>query len=261
MKSTLESEGRKNDAALTCDAFLGGRLSIWQPTKGYRAGVDPVLLAAAVDAAPGQSVLELGCGVGVASLCLQSRVTGLAMAGLELQADYADLARRNADANALAMCVTTGDLTDMPKALRDQSFDHVIANPPYYDRRTGTKSDDAGREKALGETTSLSDWIDAATRRLAPKGYLTVIQKADRLADLLQACDNRLGDKRILPLASRTGRPAELVILQARKGAKGPFKLLFPFILHDGAEHGFDGKDYTAAAEEILRCGKRLIVE
>ncbi|MDO9527017.1 MAG: hypothetical protein Q7J57_16005, partial [Gemmobacter sp.] len=43
---------------LTLDAFLGGRLQISQPRQGYRAAADPVLLAAACPALPGQSVLE-----------------------------------------------------------------------------------------------------------------------------------------------------------------------------------------------------------
>ena len=80
--------------ALSQDGFLGGRLAIWQPRVGYRAAMDPVLLAAAVAARAGESVLELGCGVGVASLCLGSRVPGLALTGLELQPAYARLARR-----------------------------------------------------------------------------------------------------------------------------------------------------------------------
>ena len=64
---------RFEDDALSCDAFLGGRLRIWQPRAGYRAGIDPVMLAAAVPARPRQSVLELGCGAGTASLCLAAQ--------------------------------------------------------------------------------------------------------------------------------------------------------------------------------------------
>ncbi|MEO0916318.1 MAG: methyltransferase, partial [Pseudomonadota bacterium] len=60
--------------ATTDNAFLGGRLQVLQPAVGYRAGADPVLLAAAVDAGPGHSVLDVGCGVGTALLCLGTRV-------------------------------------------------------------------------------------------------------------------------------------------------------------------------------------------
>ena len=115
---------------LTTDAFLGGRLAIRQPKAGYRAGIDPVRLAAAVPARSGETVLELGCGAGVAALCLGRRVPGLALAGIERQGDYAVLARENAAANGIAFEVVEGDLARMPASLRARSFDHVIANPP-----------------------------------------------------------------------------------------------------------------------------------
>ncbi|MFO7806744.1 MAG: methyltransferase, partial [Paracoccaceae bacterium] len=71
-------------SALTQDAFLGGQLYLWQPRRGgYRAGVDPVLLAASVPAQAGETVLELGCGVGAAMLCLHARVKGLQLTGVE----------------------------------------------------------------------------------------------------------------------------------------------------------------------------------
>jgi len=255
MTSTFDNNG------LTCDAFLGGNLRIWQPRSGYRAGVDPVFLAAAVGAVPGQSVLELGCGAGVATLCLQWRVGGLDVAGLELQSGYAGLARRNAVENKLTFEVVEGDLQTMPTALRARSFDHVIANPPYFDRNAGTSAGDAGREAARREAAPLAAWVDAATRRLAPKGWLTIIQRADRLPDLLRACDARVGDLRVLPLAPRQGRAAELVILRARKGARGPFRLLPPVILHDGAAHDGDRESYSSQIGGILRDGDPFQVE
>lgn len=256
MTSTLAAE-----SGLTRDAFLGGGLQIWQPGAGYRAGVDPVFLAAAVVAAPGQSVLELGCGVGVASLCLQRRVGGLNAVGLEVQADYAALARRNVAENDLPLQVVTGDLCEMPAELRAQSFDHVIANPPYFGASAGTPARDMGRETALREAATLADWIEAAIRRLAPKGYLTVIQRADRLADLLRVCDGRLGSLRVLPLAPRAGRDAELVIVKARKGAKGGLRLLAPVILHQGARHLADEESYGDSIRAILREGARFQVD
>lgn len=156
------------EADLTFDRFLDGRITAAQPRQGYRAAVDPVLLAAACTAKSGQSVLELGCGVGVASLCLGRRVTGLRQVGLEVQHGYAELARRNAGTNQIALTVVEGDLTQMPAELRAQSFDHVIANPPYFPAGGGTVAANAGREHAQREDTPLADWIAAAYRRLLP---------------------------------------------------------------------------------------------
>ena len=256
MKSTLAS-----DAGLTKDAFLGGQLHVWQPLKGYRAGVDPVLLAASVQAIAGQSVLELGCGVGTASLCLARRVSGLQMTGLELQPDYADLARRNAAENQIEMQVVAGDLGQMPRELRNCSFDHVFANPPYFLRSNSIAADNTGREASLGEGVSLSIWVDAAIRRLKPKGWLAMIQRTDRLPEILAACDQRVGDLKILPIAARTGRAADLVLVHARKGSRGAFRLLSPLVMHRGDRHLADGESYTDQVNGILRNAKRLKVE
>ncbi|KPU84326.1 methyltransferase [Marinosulfonomonas sp. PRT-SC04] len=243
---------------LTYDLFLGGALTILQPKTGYRAGVDPVLMAATVPAISGESVLELGCGAGVASLCLASRVPGLTLSGVELQADYIDLARRNADSNGIEMDLHQADLSHLPVALLQQNFDHVIANPPYYLRSNGRAATDAGRELALGEVTPLAEWIDVATRRLKPRGHLTIIQDAERLPALMAALDGRLGAVKLLPLAPRIGRPAHLVILHARKGARAAAQLLAPIVMHEGAAHDFDRDSYTDQIRAVLRSGANL---
>ena len=146
---------------LSHDAFLGGRLRIAQPKTGYRAGVDPVLLAASVPARAGQTLLDLGCGSGIAALCVAARVPGVSLAGLEIQPAYAVLARRNSATNGLALDVTEGDIADLPAELRARQFDHVIVNPPYFDRDHSTAAEDSGRERAMGEALPLTDWVRA----------------------------------------------------------------------------------------------------
>jgi tRNA1Val (adenine37-N6)-methyltransferase len=241
---------------LSDDAFLCGRLHLLQPLKGYRAATDPVLLAAACPAMPGQSVLDLGCGAGAASLCLASRMPGLSLAGLELQPAYADLARRNAERNGIALEVAEGDLSHMPKALR-RGFDHVIANPPYYPA-SGTPSPHAARDRALREDTPITDWVGAALTRLHPGGWLTMILSAALLPGALAALPPRGGSAQVLPLAPRAGREAPRVILRARKGGKAAFRMLFPFVLHAGPSHDGDRESYTPEASAVLRGGGDL---
>lgn len=239
------------------DGFLGGRLMIHQPAHGYRSGADAVMLAAACPAKPGESVLELGCGAGVASLCLGWRVPLTRLTGLERQAEYAGLAQRNARANGIGLNVVTGDLSRMPPELRQESYDHVIANPPYF--MAGTEAADAGRSAARQETTPLNVWVHAALRRLRPKGMLTVIQRADRLETLLNALQGRAGAIAILPIAARAGHEAGRIIVTARKEARTPLRLLAPFIMHDGPRHLRDGEDFSAAASAVLREGKAIL--
>lgn len=242
------------EAELSRDGFLGGRLQLWQPLRGYRAAIDPVLLAAFVPARAGERGLELGCGAGTAALCLATRVGGLDLHGLEVQPGYAALARRNAAENRLALAVHEGDLRDPPAALRARGFDLVFANPPFDAAGNATAPRDAGRDRAHREAgAELADWIDAGLRRLVPGGRLVLIHRAARLAEILAALRPRAGAIEILPLAPRAGQAASRVLVRARKARAGPLTLLAPLTLHQGATHAAEGSGYTAAARGILR--------
>ena len=240
-----------DDADLTRDAFLGGVVQALQPRVGYRAATDPVFLAAAVPARAGESVLELGCGVGVASLCLNARVAGLHLTGVEVQRPYAALARRNAALNGAAMDVHQADLADLPRDLRNRTFDHVIANPPYYAAH-GPAARDGGRDRALREDTPLALWVDVALRRARDGGHVTLIHLTDRLPDLLAAIGAR-ASVMVLPLAARARKPARRVIVQARKGGRAPFVLLPPLVIHQGDSHPGDGEYFTEPVRAIMR--------
>ncbi|MEM9395208.1 MAG: methyltransferase domain-containing protein [Pseudomonadota bacterium] len=242
---------------LTYDRFLGGRLRLWQPSDGYRAGTDPVLMAAAVPAEKNDTFLELGCGVGTAALCLSCR-TGAAGTGLELQPEYAELAKRNAREAALPLTVITGDVHDMPGDLLARRFHHVFLNPPYFSETGGTPASDPSRDKALRDRSDLAVWLNTASKRLQPKGSLTVILRADRLRDVLRDVPGSIGSLRILPLTAREGRAAKRVLLQGRKDGKAPLTLLAPFVLHSGAVHLRDGEDFSDAAQRVLRDGAAL---
>ena len=245
------------ETELSDDKFLCGRLRLLQPLKGYRAATDPVLLAAACPAKPGESVLDLGCGVGAAALCLGLRLPGLQLSGLELQPDYAELARRNSERNGIALSVHEGDLARFPSALR-RDFDHVITNPPYYPAG-GSPSPVSGRAKAMQVATPLADWVGAASRRLRPGGWLTLISGADAMPEVLVALGSKLGSAAVLPLAAREGRAALRIILQARKGGRAAFRLLAPLVIHQGTDHDGDRENYTAAANAVLRDGADLL--
>ena len=247
----MNSELTKND-------FLGGRVSVWQPKAGYRAGVDPVLLAASIPAARGAAVLELGCGVGTAFLCLSSRIADLDIHGVEVQSEYAALAHRNAKENGVAATVWQADITAMPDELRQRQFAHVFANPPYFERTAGTSSPNAGRDRAMGEDTALEVWVDVASKRLAPKGTATFIHRAERLPQLLSLMSAGLGSLQVLPLQARVGRDAGLVLVRGTKGGRAAFRLHAPVLMHEGAAHTQDGENYTSQIRAVLRDGAAL---
>lgn len=241
---------------VTHDDFLGGQLRLTQPRHGFRAGIDAVLLAAACPAKAGESVLELGCGVGTALLCVERRVEGLDLTGIEVQADYAALARANAATNGINATIVTADLTALPADLRQRQFHHVIMNPPYYERASSTPAQDSGRDRALAGA-QMSDWIGTGARRLRPKGSLTLIQRITRLPEVLAAATGQIGSISVLPLAARAGRAPDLFLMRAIKGGRAAFRLLAPRVLHHGDRHQ-QTADYAPEIEMVLRHGGAL---
>ncbi len=242
---------------------LGQRVRLLQPELGgFRTSLDSVMVAAACPARGGQRVLDLGCGVGGAGLCLLQRVGGdasLSLTGVDIQADYVDLARRNAALNGRAN--DCAFLVDNIKNFRisnaKERFDHVLCNPPFLEAGTHTPSPDGGRATALAnmvEDISLVDWFDCAFYNLKTGGGLTMIHRADHIDRMVQALGRRFGDIEIIPLYPRMGEAARRVILRARKDRKGAATLHPGLVLHaaDGA--------YTPEAEAVLRGGAGLLV-
>lgn len=243
--------------AFTEDALLGGKVKFRQPRHGYRVAIDPVLLAAAVAAAPEQRILDAGAGVGAASLCLARRVPGVIIDGIELQPDLVDLAGQNAALNDLGDRVTfrVGDISRPPPEMAPNSYHHVMANPPFLERGRVVPSRDSGKERANVESGArLADWIEFCAARAVDGGGLTFIHRADRLAGLLAALEPVAGGIVICPLWPKAGVAAKRVIVSARKGVSKPLQLKPGLILHqrDGA--------YTAEAETLLRHGAALAI-
>ena len=238
--------------AVVENGFLDGRLRIRQPARGYRAATDPVLLAAAVPARAGDAVLDLGCGVATAALCLGWRVPGVDLHGLEVQPGYAALARENAALNGQALVVHAGDLRAMPAALRRRSFDAVMLNPPWH-APADPGSPDPRRDIANRRgAATLADWIGAALARTRPGGHVVLIMRAEGLPEIMAALAGR-ASAAVLPLVPRAGRDAGRVLVRARKGGRVPFRLAAPLVLHEGAAHLADGDGYSPRARAVLR--------
>ena len=203
-----------------------------QPISGFRAGTDTVLLASAVAAKSGDTVLELGCGAGVALCCLGVRVQGLDLLGVEQNAEMAQLARENLSSSQLSGEIFHANVFDMPIAIREKRYHHVMMNPPFYDAQAFTAPKDDLKSGAHMAQQSIGEWLKIAKRRVAPKGVLTVIHRAEALKDILSSL-NGFGDISVLPISKSPTSEAKTIIVRARAGARGKFVLQPYFHTHN----------------------------
>jgi tRNA1(Val) A37 N6-methylase TrmN6 len=230
--------------------LLGGRVIYNQFRTGHRSGFEPVLLAAAVKARPGDNVLEAGTGAGAALLCLATRVPCITGTGVDIDPALTALATENFKINGLqGIHAVNSGITSLNLG---EIFDHVMANPPWHEA-TGTASPDTKRALAhQAGPDLLADWVAALARMLKPRGSITLIIPAARFAEAAGALkSNGCSGILLRPLWPRAGQPAKQVIISARRGGKTPDAVLPGLVLHDNA-------GITPQANAILRDGAAL---
>ncbi len=262
---TQEPANRPSLAAEeTDDAFLGGAVRLVQPRKGYRAGLDAVLLAAAAPVVAGQvaRVLDAGAGAGAVGLCVAARCPQALVTMIEREAAMAALARRNVVLNGFGtrVRVVEADIGDrrglarLQDALPNGAFDHVVANPPYHDETAGTLP--TGPQKAAAHAMAAEDleaWVRFMARMACADGTATMIHLARALPAVLAAFAGRFGAIVVRPVHARAGQPARRILVSGIKGSRAPLTLAAGFVLH-----GPDGHAFTPEADAILRHGAGL---
>jgi len=237
-------------AEVSVDQVLGGRVVLRQDRKGYRAGMDAALLAAACDAPAGARVLEIGCGVGGALLAAASRRPGASFTGIEANPAAAALARENVVANGMAerVDIIEADIGQRFHGLGLTPFDAAMANPPFFDDPAALRSPDEAKRQAWIAEGGLAAWTNFLVKGVREGGSITVIHRADRLADLLALLSPKAGSFQVRPIHAHADAPAKRVVVRALKTGRAPLQLLPPLVLHPR-----DGPKHTAEAEAILR--------
>ncbi len=238
----------------TIDDFLGGKVKLKQSEKGYRATSDSVLLSSAISPKAGQTVLDVGAGTGIVSLCLAYRIPDAAITGLEIQPESFALAKENAALNHKEASVNfiLCNIANPTKEIKDKAFDFVITNPPYATEKPQSPTKNKAIANHESTTANLETWLDFCIKRLKPKGTLALIHKAERLDDIITILQGRLGKIAIYPLYPMQGKPASRIIITAVKNSRTRVSLMPGLVLHQA-----DGTP-TREAEQILRLGHTL---
>jgi tRNA1(Val) A37 N6-methylase TrmN6 len=241
------------------DAVLGGRLLLRQPLRGHRVGHDAILLAAATAARASEHAVDLGAGVGAAGLALAVRVAGLRVTLVEIDPALCKLATENARLNKLddrvrALACDAEDADALVAAgVPSGSADRVLMNPPFHDATRQNVSPDPRRRLAHAAPPGLlARWVASAARLLKPQGKLTLIWRADALAEVQTALAAEFGGVAVLPVHPRPDTSPIRVLVRAVKSGGGAGVTYPGLILND--EHGRP----TAAAEAVLRGGGTL---
>jgi tRNA1(Val) A37 N6-methylase TrmN6 len=244
----------------TTDAVLGGRLQLRQPRRGHRVGHDAILLAAVTQGLTGEHAVEFGAGVGAAGLALAWRCPGLEVTLVDSDEALITLAAENARANgladrvrAVALDVAAAPAQFAAAGLAAASADRVLMNPPFNDPERQQASPDKSRRAAhVAAPETRAIWIASAGRLLRPGGALTLIYRADGLADVLAALAGHFGAIAVTPVHPKPAAAAIRILVSATAQSRAGLTVQPGLILADA-----DGRP-TRAAEAILRDAQPL---
>ena len=232
------------------DAFLGGKIKLKQSVNGLRATSDSVLVAAAVQAKANDSILDVGAGNGVIGLCVAARVP-VKITALEIQQDLVSLIQENALLNDKKITVIRNDIFQTTDPLKGKLFQHVVTNPPFYDTTGKARKN---QEQAIAYTAGfdLKKWLEYCLKHVRAKGSFTLIHRPEYLTKILSVISKKLGNIQVIPILSKTGTNAKLVIIRGTLGSAKPLTICSPIIMHTHTEKP------SQIANSILRAGKSI---
>jgi tRNA1(Val) A37 N6-methylase TrmN6 len=228
----------------TIDAFHRGRFHLVQPVgRGHRAGMDAMLLAALVVDDRVVRIADLGAGAGAAGLAVATRLPKASVVLVERSPDMAAFARKslalaeNAElatrAEVIEADVTLTGRARVAAGLADNSFGHVIMNPPFNDPGD-RKAPDPLKAEAHAMTENLFEsWIRTAGAITIPGGQLSLIARPQSIAEIIDACGRRFGGIEITAIHPREGENATRILVTAIKGSRARLQMRAPLLMHD----------------------------
>ncbi len=230
----LNPEGPVSSSGETLDELKDYSLRIIQPENGYRFSLDPLLLCDFISLAAAR-ILDLGAGCGIIPLILARKFQESSIVGAEFQPEMAELARRNVDLNQLSQRVSIlcTDILDLSKHYKGDSFDLVVANPPYRRAGTGRTSPRKGRDVARHESTAtLDDFLSIAKKMVKPEGRIIFIHLPERVPEFMAtACRLKLSVQRLQMIHGSIDAPARMFMVELIKGRKGALQVLPPLLV------------------------------
>lgn len=241
----------------TLDAFHRGKFWLVQPKdKGHRAGMDAMMLAAAVPSSFAGRLADFGAGAGAAGLAVAARCPGAKIVLVENSPEMAGFAERTLahpqnHGFAGRVALITADVTLSGKAriaagLGDGAFDHVIMNPPFNAGHDRATPDALKRGAHVMPHGLFESWIRSAAAVVKPRGGIAIIARPQSIGEILAALAGRFGGAQLLPIHPRPDAAAIRIVARAVRGSRAGLSLRPPLFLH---EQG--GDSFSARADDI----------
>lgn len=266
MKSASAEQAEEQPPG-TVDVFHRGGFVLVQPVgTGHRAGMDAMMLAAAVPPDFRGQVADLGSGAGGAGLAVASRCPGASVTLIENAPEMAGFAARTLahPANAglaerlslIEADVTLAGEARIAAGLADRSFDFALMNPPF-NTAAHRASPDALRRRAhvMDDDEVFERWVRTAAAILRPRGGLALIARPSSLEAILRAIRGRFGAAEIMAIHARQDTPAIRIVLRAIRGARGELAIRPPLTLHER------GSDRFCERADAINNGRAALFE
>lgn len=227
---------------ITKDSILNGAISLYQPKRGYRIAIDPIILASAIKIKEDQTILDVGCGVGTISLILKYLDKSQKITSIDIDPFMTDLCKKNSEINNLPLNIINHGIDF--DILKGKNFDCVVTNPPFYN--LGSFRSSEKKLTANFETISIENWISFCIKRLRNQGIFYIIHIPEKLNSILVAFGDSVGKIEIVPIYSHSNQCAKRIIVKCKKGSKEPLKILPGIISHQ------ENNEYSDTLKSIL---------
>ncbi len=228
----------------TLDTLSIGNIKLSQATNGYRFSIDPILLSNFVQIKNGDTVVDLGTGVGIIPLLLARLNCTINAVGIELQPKLSERAIRNIDLNSMQerVRIVSADIRSIREFIPSSSVDMVVSNPPYRRLDSGRIAPNDERAAARHELAGgLSDFVEAAKWLLKNGGRFAVVYLSERLPELMiTMCAAGIEPKRLRMVHAYQGAASKMVLLEGRKGGSPGLQIEPPlYIYKDGKNRNY----------------------
>ena len=224
---------------------------IYRP-DGLTFGTDAYLLSAFLRPKRSRVMVDLGSGTGIISLLCAASKKAERIFALEIQEDFADIIKRNAELNRLDGVITPV-LSDVRDFKPGFEVDTVISNPPYMLAGNGKRNQSDAKYIARHEVSGgIFDFCKSAALLLKNGGEFLCVFRPDRMADLFCALrENSLEPKILTFVYPDADSAPSLILVESRKCVGAGLITTPPLIIYKSA--GKFSREYTEDMEYIYQ--------